>query len=113
MDLFLSGQATENVTVDVAEIEHLLRDHVNRNHPDLKLSDPDYERLAKALKSFREANIKMRSIERTSENATELRRALQVVADSSKEITKITGMAPGEFFMRGDTPVQFGNNRQG
>jgi hypothetical protein len=111
-DMFLSGQPAEGVAVDAAEVERLLRDHVSRNHPNLKLSDADYERLAKALKTFRDANMKMQSMERTSANSAAFQQALEDVAESSTEFRKITGMAQGEFFMRGASPVQFGNDRQ-
>ncbi|MBI5116018.1 hypothetical protein HZA56_06050 [Candidatus Poribacteria bacterium] len=111
-EMFLSGQPAEGVAVDAAEVERLLRDHVTRNHPNLKLSDADYERLAKSLKTFRDANMKMRSTERTSANSAVFQQALEDVAESSTEFRKITGMAPGEFFMRGASPVQFGNDRQ-
>ncbi|RJP75043.1 MAG: hypothetical protein C4532_01270 [Candidatus Abyssobacteria bacterium SURF_17] len=111
-DLYLSGATDSAVTVDSKTMEQLLRDHVERTHPRLKLSDSDYEQLAQTLISLREANLEMRSLERTSANAPVFRKRLQDVASATKEFQQITGMPLEQFFAGEDTPVQFGSNPQ-
>jgi len=111
-DLFASGQPAANVTIDTKELEELIRDHISRTHPDLKLSDADYERLATAFKTYREANLRMQTMERVSSNSGVFRQSLQEMAAATKEFKQITGSAPGEFFMEGEPPVIFGNTTQ-
>ena len=108
--LFTSGKADSNGEIDWTEVERLLRDHVDHNHPSLKMSDADYRRLAAAMRSFREANEKTRSMERTSANAAAIRQSLEEVGNAMREFSQLTGMSPGEFFLEEDRPVTFGND---
>jgi len=108
--LFSSGKADGTDDIDWEQVEGLLREHVDRNHPGLKLSDSDYERLSDSMKSFREANEKMRSLERTPVNAPAIRQSLQELNAAMKAFDELTGMSPGEFFMEEDAPVIFGDD---
>lgn len=110
--LYLSGTPDSAMNIDSKAMELLLKDHVDRTHPRLKLSDSDYEKLAQAAAKFRQANLEMRSLERTSANAPEFRKRLEDVASATKEFQQITGMPLEQFFMGEDTPVQFGSNPQ-
>jgi hypothetical protein len=109
-ELFHSDEARENVEIDRAQIERSLRAFVEQSHPRLKLSDADFERLAGSIMKFREANLKMRSIARTSMNSAGFRQALEDVNTATEEFARITGMSPGEFFMGEDAPVRFGDD---
>jgi hypothetical protein len=109
-ELFSSGKADGTDDIDWNEVEGLLQEHVDRNHPGLKLSDSDYERLSDSMKSFREANEKMRSLERTPANAPAIRQSLQDLDAAMKAFDELTGMSPGEFFMEEDAPVIFGGD---
>jgi hypothetical protein len=111
MDVFLSGKDAASEEIDWRQVERSLREHVERNHHNLKLSDADYERLTKSVRTFRDANLKMRSLERTSENAAEFRKLLNDIQESTKEFQQITGMSQGEFLRsEEDPPVRFGND---
>jgi len=109
-DLYSSGQSIMEAEVDSAQVQHLLREHVNRNHPSLKLSDREYERLAETMRIFREANLKMQSLERTSANSPAIRQSLQEMATAMQDFQQITGMTQGDFFLGDDAPVQFGGS---
>jgi hypothetical protein len=106
--LFAAGQPASEVKIDPKQMDQLLRAHVARNHPSLKLSDREYERLAETIRIFREANLKMNSLERTSANAPAIRQSLQEMATAMQDFRQITGMTQGEFFSGPNAPVQFG-----
>jgi len=106
--LFDSRKTDAGGEVEWSEVADLLREHVERNHPRLKMSDEDYERLADSIKSFREANENMRSMERTSANAAAIGQSLEDLAAAMSEFDQLTGMSPGEFLMEEDSPVSFG-----
>ncbi|GAB4339044.1 MAG: hypothetical protein Kow0099_13710 [Candidatus Abyssubacteria bacterium] len=110
MDLFLSGADVETEDIDWRQVEEALREYVERNHHNLKLSDSEYERLAKSIRTFREANLRMRSLERTSKNAAEFQQLLSDIQESTREFQQITGMSQGEFLRSSENPpVRFGN----
>jgi hypothetical protein len=90
-------------------MEQLIREHVERTSPKLKLSDAEYEQLTQALMRLREANLELRSLERTSANAPVFRKRLEDVASASKEFQQITGMPLEQFFTGEDAPVRFGS----
>jgi hypothetical protein len=85
-----------------------LREYVAKNHPSLKLSDREYERLAESISAFRDANLKMNSLERTAANAPAIRKSLQEMATAMQDFRQITGMNQDEFFVGEDAPVKFG-----
>jgi len=109
-ELFAAGKADEVDDIDWDAVEVLLREHVDQNHPRLKLSDSDYERLSASMKSFREANVRIRALERTPANAPAIRQSLQELEAAMKAFKDLTGMSPGEFFMEEDAPVTFGRD---
>ncbi len=111
-EMFASGQPIEEVPVDPEQVKQMLRDYVERNHPSLKLSDREYERLATAMGTFRVANLRMRSLERTSANAPAIRESLQEMATAMQDFQQITGMTQGEFFTGAGAPVQFGGDEE-
>jgi hypothetical protein len=93
---------------DWGEVALLIRDHVETNHPHLKLSDADYERLADSVRMYREANLKVQSLKRTSENASAIRQAVEEREASAAQFEQVTGMSPDELFMDEEPPVRFG-----
>jgi hypothetical protein len=109
-ELFASGVPSSEAVIDRRQIMDSLREHVAKNHPSLKFSDREYERLADVMKTFREANLKVGSLERTSANAAEIRRSLQEMATAMQDFRQITGMTQSEFFSEKDAPVQFGDD---
>ncbi|RJP19549.1 MAG: hypothetical protein C4520_12770 [Candidatus Abyssobacteria bacterium SURF_5] len=111
-EAFASGVPVEEAYIDVAQTAAELRAHVERNHPSLKLSDREYDRLAESIGSFREANLKMKSLERSSENSPAIRRAMQQMATAMQDFRQITGMTQGEFFLGEDAPVKFGEDER-
>ncbi len=111
--VFHSTDGSENGEIDQAQIERSLRAFVEQSRPRLKLSDADYERLAGSIMKFREANVRMRSMERTGMNSAGFRQALDDVNEATDEFVRITGMSPGEFFVGKDAPVKFGDDPRG
>lgn len=108
-DLFESGRPVSEVAIDDKQVAPMLREQVAKNHPDLKLSDREYERLAESIRTFREANLRMNSLERTPANAPAIRQSLQEMATAMQDFHQITGMTQDEFFMSKDSPpVLFG-----
>lgn len=95
-----------------ADVEDLLREHIKKNHPALRLSDGQIASLAESMREFREARAKMRGLERTSANASAIKESLERTVSAMDEFTRITGMTPGEFFLEGEPPVIFGNMEQ-
>lgn len=94
-------------------VENLLREHIKKNHPALRLSDGQIATLAESMREFREARAQMRGLERTSANASAIKESLERTVSAMDEFTRITGMTPGEFFMEGEPPVIFGTVEQG
>lgn len=109
-EIFSSGLEEENLQLDRMEVEQLLREHVDRNHPHLKLSSEDYGQLAASIMAFRDARNRTRSTKRTSMNAPAFRQSLEDAKEAMREFKKITGMSPDEFFMGEDSPIRFGED---
>jgi hypothetical protein len=111
-ELFGMGIPAAELDIDQEQVARMLRAYVEKNHPELRLSDREYERMADIMKIFREANHSMNSLERTSANAPAIRRSLQEMATAMQDFQQITGMSQGEFFMDKGAPIQFGGDEE-
>jgi len=111
-ELFDLGIPAAELDIDQEQVASMLREYVAKNHPDLHLSDREYERIADIMKIFREANQSMNSLERTSANAPAIRRSMQEMATAMQDFQQITGMSQGEFFLDKDAPIQFGGEEE-
>jgi hypothetical protein len=111
-ELFDMGIPAAELDIDQEQVARMLRTYVTKNHPDLHLSDREYERMAHIMKIFREANYNMNSLERTSANAPAIRRSMQEMATAMQDFQQITGMSQGEFFLDKDVPIQFGGEEE-
>lgn len=111
-DLFMPDAADFSDQIDWAAVEKSVRDFVSKNHPRLSLSDSEYERLTGAIARIREANLRMRSTERTSAKAGLFKQSLRETESAMKEFREITDMSPQDFFAGENPPVRFGGEKQ-
>lgn len=111
-ELFSLGNPAAELDIDQEQVARMLRSYIAKHHPNLRLSDREYERLADIMKIFREANYSMNSLERTSANAPAIRRSMQEMATAMQDFRQITGMSQGKFFLDKDAPIQFGGEEE-
>jgi hypothetical protein len=102
--LFSSPTLEKDGAVDRGKIEKAVRDYIAQYRQQLDLSDSDQERLVDLVMDFREANLRVRSAQRSQSNTPELKLDIKKMQTAMDEFKKMTDV-PSENIFGADTPT--------
>jgi hypothetical protein len=91
--LFSSRAPEKDGNIDREKVETLVHDYLAKYRPHLKLSESDEKRLVDLVMEFRQANLKVRSAERSQANAPELKENIQKMQRAMDEFRKMTDVS--------------------